>query len=153
MSVCVWTSIYYDFIPFEGHTPPKRDSRGRLIPDEAYGHARSHLNSTLDQQTYTSSLRNAGERNRKDIWWIEPSGTNAVEVVENIALSFLDQGIQWFNFHNDLEKCFDEIEKGHNCYVKFRKAMFFAKQLGLSDKEKMYTESFHEEGRRIGRFT
>ena len=92
MSVCVWTGIYYDFIPFEGHTPPKVDEKGRLIPNEVDCHMRSHLSRTLDQSVYTKRLSNPAEREREDIWWLEPDGSNMVEAVENIALCFVDEG-------------------------------------------------------------
>jgi len=150
MSVCIWTSIYYDFIPFRGHTPPKLDDKGRLSPDEAYCHMRSHLNSTLDQQIYKSQLRTPAEQRRTDIWWIERDGINAPEVVENITLAFMNEGIQWFNHHNDLEACFKEIESDRDCYQKFFHALHFATQLGNNDKKKIYSELLEEEARRIG---
>lgn len=151
MSVNVWLGVYYDFIPFRGHTPPKRDEKERLRPDEAVCHKRSHLTSTLDQERYKSQLSNPGERARNDLWWIELDGSNKLEVVENIALSFIDQGIHWFNCYDDLDNTFKELENSDACYDTFYKAMHFAKQLEYSDKYKMYAELLEREGRRIGR--
>jgi hypothetical protein len=64
MSVCAWTGVYYDFIPFEGHTPPRRDEKGRLVPDEAYCSAGKckevavcHKPGTLAQKTLAIPLQ------------------------------------------------------------------------------------------------
>jgi hypothetical protein len=150
MSVGVWTGVYYDFIPFEGHTSPKVDDKGRLIPDEVYCHIRSHLSCTLDQSIYTNRLSNCAERVRKDIWWFERDGSNMVEAVENIALSFVDEGKPWFKRHTNLEATFAEIESEHNCYHKYYRAKYFAKQLGFDKKYEMYGELTDKEKARIG---
>jgi hypothetical protein len=140
MSVCVWTGTYYDFIPFTGHTPPKVDANGLLIPDEAYCHVRSHLSCTLDQGFYTKSLSNPAERERKDIWWFERDGSNMIETVENISLSFIDEGRHWFERCNDLQLTFADIESERDCYVKYYRAKYFAKHLGLNEKYRTYSE-------------
>jgi hypothetical protein len=149
MSVCVWTGVYYDFVPFPGHTPPKADDKGRLIPDEAYCHVRSHLSCTLNQESHTKSLSNPAERGRRDIWWFERDGSNVVEAVENIALCFSDEGTQWFKRYNDLPHAFADIESERNCYVKYYRAKYFAKHLGIDEKYRMYAELADKEQARI----
>lgn len=150
MSVCVWIGVYYDFIPFGGHTPPKLDGKGRLVPDEAYCHMRSHLSRSLDQSRFTDRLSNRAERLRKDIWWFERDGSNIEETVQDIALRFTDEGVAWFERYTDLSMTFAHIEAERDCYDKFYKAEYFARQLGLEDKYKMYTEKRVQERARIG---
>ena len=138
MSVGVWTGVYYDFIPFNGHKPPNRDDKGRLIPDESYCHMQSHLSCSLDQSRFTHNLSNPAERARTDIWWFERDGSNMVEAVENIALCFIDQGIAWFRRYSDLELAFADVELERDCYVKYHRASYLAKELGFESKHKMY---------------
>lgn len=148
-SVCVWTGVYYDFIPFEGHTPPKADNKNRLIPDEVNCHMRSHLSRSLVQSSYTQRLRNPAERIRKDIWWFEPDGSNLEEAVENIALCFVDEGKPWFERYTNLLATFADIESEHDCYMKYYRAQYFAKQLGFDEKYRMYAELREHEKSRI----
>ena len=149
MSVCVWTGIYYDFIPFGGRTPPKADDKGRLIPEEVTCHMRSHLSCTLDQSVYTKRLSNPAEQERKDIWWFEPDGSNMVEAVENIAFCFVDEGKPWFEKYTDLEATFAEIERERDCYNKYYRAKYFAAQLGFDEKYMVYAQLTDEEKARI----
>jgi len=149
MSVCVWTGTYYDFVPFTGHTPAKVDGNGRLIPDEVYCHVRSHLSCTLDQESHTKSLSNPAERERKDIWWFERDGSNMTEAVENICLCFTDEGKRWFERYNDLQRTFADIESEPDCYVKYYRAKYFAKHLGLGEKYRMYADLEDKERARI----
>jgi hypothetical protein len=148
MSSGVFIGVFYDFIPFEGHSV-KVDERGRLIPEEWYCHLRSHLSCTLDQSIYTKHLPNPAERKRKDIWWLEPDGSNMVEAVENTALSFVDEGKPWFEKHTDLEATLAEIEGERDCYHKYYRAKYFAEQLGFDEKYRMYAELANEEKTRI----
>jgi hypothetical protein len=149
MSVCVWTGVYYDFVPFTGHTPPKADNKGRLIPDEAYCHMRSHLSCTLDQQVYTKALKLPAERSRKDIWWFEPDGSNMAAAVEDIARCFVSEGEQWFLRYTDLPATFAYMESERDCYVKYYKAKYFAKHLGLDERYRMYADLAEKEKARI----
>ncbi len=151
MSVSASTGIYYDFIP--PGVPVNVDTRGRLRPAEVLCHIRSHLNVSLDQERYQSQLSTPAERKRKDIWWLAPNGENAAEVVEDIARCFLAQGVDWFNAHSDLEKAFAEIERGHDCYIKFYQATYFARYLGNERKYEEYLKQLNQEGQRIGKRT
>lgn len=150
MSVCVWVGVYYDFIPFIGHRPPKNDPKGRLIPEEWYCHMRSHLSRTLDQSIYTARLPRSGERERTDVWWFERDGSNIEGAVENIAQCFIDEGKPWFERYTDLAKTFEEIETERDCYSKFYQAEYFAKKLGLDEKQRIYAEKRKAEKARIG---
>ena len=149
MSVCVWTGIYYDFVPFRGHTPPKTDNKGRLIPDEVYCHMRSHLSCTLDQKVYTKALSNLPERSRKDIWWFESDGSNMTEAVKNIVQCFVSEGEQWFRRYTDLPATLAYIESERDCLIKYYNAKYFAKHLGLADRYRHYADLVEKEEARI----
>ena len=140
MSVGVWAGVYYDFIPFNGHKPPALDGEGRLLPDISCCHMTLELLCLLDQSRFTRQLSNPAEQTRKDIWWLEPDGSNMVDAVENIALSFVDQGIPWFRRHTNLESAFAEIELEPDCYIKYYRASYLAKELGLEAKHKFYMQ-------------
>jgi hypothetical protein len=72
-----------------------------------------------------------------------------VEAVENIALCFSDEGTQWFKRYNDLPHAFADIESERNCYVKYYRAKYFAKHLGIDEKYRMYAELADKEQARI----
>ena len=72
-----------------------------------------------------------------------------IEAVENIALCFADEGKQWFQRYNDLLLAFADIESEHNCYVKYYRAKYFAKHLGIDEKYRMYAELADKEQARI----
>jgi hypothetical protein len=82
MSVCVWLSTFYTFFPTEPWI--KRDDTGRLLPKESIGQMRSHLSCTLDQSRIKANLKAWPEKQRTDIWGIEPDGSNVEEVIETI---------------------------------------------------------------------
>ena len=55
------------------------------MPAEYECHMRSHLECGLGQTQRVRSLRNLLERERKDIWWVEPDGSNSEDVASDIA--------------------------------------------------------------------
>lgn len=148
-SVCVWTGVYYDFIPFK-EWPPKHDDKGRLIPDESYCHMRSHLSCSLDQSHFTKHLSNPAERVRKDVWWFERDGSNMELAVENIALAFLTEGRQWFDRYTEPANALAYLKTQRDCYVKFYQAEYLTQHLGLHAEHKIYQEKRIREQIRIG---
>lgn len=140
MSLTVSLGVFYDFIP--PPSPIKSDSRGRLLPKEYECDLRfrSALQRSIDQSDRTIKLSNAAERNRNDIWWIDPDGANVNEVIPDIASSLIVQGMPWFEGLVDLNTAFCEIENDKDCYSKFRAAKYFAKQLDLPGKFALYSE-------------
>ncbi len=148
MSVCVCMGVYYEFIPDESRSVAL-DAKGRLCPKEYLCHSRSQLERRLNQDLYLSRLSNPAERERKDIWWVAPTGENTLEVVDDIAHSFMTQGLLWFNNHLDLENTFSEIERGHDCYIKFYQAAYFARHLGHEEKYQEYLKQLNLERERI----
>ncbi|MGD0088808.1 MAG: DUF4304 domain-containing protein [Planctomycetota bacterium] len=149
-SVCVWLGVYYRFIPRTGKI--KTDEKGRVCPAEFACHMRSHLDRGLLQRDRVGTLRseNPAERSRRDIWWLDPDGTNAEEVARDIAARVSETAIPWFTRCTDLKAALSEVEAGHDCFIKFVLAAYVAGRLenvALRDK---YTRLAEEEGLRIG---
>jgi hypothetical protein len=115
MSLGVGLGIYYDFLPEE--IPIKRDKDGNLIPEEYLCHIRNELFlANIDQSRFTKDLHNSAEAARKDVWWVEPDSSNIEEVINDIKLSFLKNGLKWFNDFTNLEyafKCIDHLSPDH----------------------------------------
>lgn len=148
MSIHVDLGMYYNFIPMNNDRI-KIDEGARLFPKSHQCHLQGELHSTLDQTQYMSSLSNPAEQKRKDLWWIEPDGSNIEEVIKNVKQSFLTDGIDWFRKNTDLEHAFLEIEKDHDCLAKYYKAKFFAAHLNLDSKFKEYDQLFRQEQKRL----
>lgn len=148
MSVGVNVGVYYEFIPWMGRRPLKADSKARLQPDVAVCHRRTEIIRSLDQAMYTSSLSLAPERARRDLWWIEEDGSNVADVVENIVICVLEQGIPWLHENSDIERTFSIVEGEVDCLVKYRTASGFAHYLGNAEKHEHYQRLADAESRR-----
>lgn len=137
MSIHVDLGIYYNFIPIndDGINVKKN---GTHSPKSHQCHFQHQLLSTLDQDRYMSILSNAAERKRKDLWWIEPDGSNLEEVIEDVKHSFLTEGIDWFMENTDIKQAFRKIEEESNCLDKYFKAKYFAEYLSLDSKLEKY---------------
>ena len=129
----------------------KFDSLGRLLPKEYECESvfRKALLRTIDQQDRTISLANTAERVRKNIWWIDPDGSNVSEVVPDIASSLISQGLPWFERLSDLKTALNEVESQWDCYSKFRAAKYFSNHLDLSDKFAKYSALLIAEENRL----
>ena len=147
-SVGVWLGVFYSFMPTD--FPVKVDDEGRPLPAEYLCQMRSHLECTLDQSQRAGRLPNPVERHRKDIWWIEPDGSNAPSAAADIASSLTGQGVPWFEAHSNLARTLSEVEGGHDCFVKFDTAALLARELGDRAKVLKYSERAAAESRRIG---
>ena len=142
MSVGVWLGTYYTFFPTQLNI--KQDHKNRLLPREHYCQLRSELFCTIDQLNHKAQL-NQPEKARKDIWWIEPDGSNVEEVVQNIKTVYLDDGIQWFSQMSDLHQAFQKIEQERDCWNKYHRATYFAKRLGDRPKFEHYYSLWKKE--------
>jgi len=71
------------------------------------------------------------------------------EAVENIALCYVDEGRPWFRRYTDLDQAFAEIEAESDCYVKYYRASFLARELGFEDKYRIYADLRDREKARI----
>jgi hypothetical protein len=127
-SVGVWLGVYYTFMPADAPTKP--DADGRLHPAEHACHMRTHLEAALDQGKWTTRLRNAAERRRADIWWVEPDGSNAAPVAMDIARAIERVGVGWFERQSDLATALREVEGERDCLSKFDRAAFLAREIG-----------------------
>ncbi len=113
LSVSVQLGIYYSFLSLDilGRIKVKTDKDGRLIPKEWMCHVRNQLFlANLDQTHYAKYVHYPAELNRRDVWWIEPEGSNLEVVMNDIKLAFLTQGIQWFNDYSQLDYVFQCID-------------------------------------------
>ena len=73
---------YYIFLD----DSPEKDEDGRVIPPKKWpSQGGLSLSPALDQSHLTHNLSNRAERERKDIWWLEPDEGNVKEVVEDLA--------------------------------------------------------------------
>ena len=148
-SVGVWLGICYAFAPV--WLSIKRDKEGRLQPAEHECHMRSHLECGLDQAQLVQRLRNPAERRRKDIWWVDPNGGNAEAVAKDVAASLSQNGFQWFSRISNLETALALVEREHDCFIKFVKAAFLARELSDTERWQKYDSLAETEAKRIGK--
>src|SRR5687768_17705550 len=74
------------------------------------------------------------ERTRRDIWWIEPDGSNLDAVCLDLAGSFVQQGVPWFESWRTLERALDTSLAEQKDYPARTWRIFaFAKALNRSD--------------------
>lgn len=147
MSIHVDLGIYYVFIPSEEEI--KKGTNGELLPKEYQCHLREELNCNLDQSNYIRHLDNPAERNRSDMWWVEPDGSNIEEVMDDIGKSFTEDGLNWYINNTDLETAFTNIENENNGYNKYYKAKYFSEYLKRKEKLDIYNHLFEQEKKRM----
>jgi hypothetical protein len=147
-SVCAWLGVFFTFAPRPGGM--KVDDRGRMRPAEHSCHMRDHLVRNVDQSSRMRRLWNSAERERTDIWWVQPDGENVDEVASDIANALRDHGLPWYARASDLESALGLVEAGHDCLVKFAKAALLARRLGDEDRWRRYDALAETEARRIG---
>ena len=87
---------------------------------------RSHLNCGMGQGSYVSRLASQ-ERDRKDIWWVEPDGSNAERVALDIAATLALDGLPWYSQASNLQTALASTEGERDCFIKFTKAALIAK--------------------------
>ena len=148
MSIHVNLGIYYNFIPTNDNNI-KVEKNGTYFPKYHQCHLQHQLLSTLDQDMYMSTLSNAAERKRKDLWWIEPDGSNLEEVIENVKRSFSAEGIDWFMENTNIDQAFHNIEKESSSLEKYYKAKYFSRYLNLDSKLAKYEVLFKREQKKI----
>jgi hypothetical protein len=112
----------------------KADTAGRLLPQEYECQIRSELHSTLNQKGLKHALTNKAERERTDVWWVEPDLSNTEEVAADIRDVFLSDGIPWFDHYSDLNAAYERVKAERDCLDKYLKAVHFAKRLGHSQE-------------------
>ena len=90
-SLTAWLGIFY--LDFPKTPTVETDDDGLPIPKESLCHVRYALDNIADQIAIRSQSMSPIERRRTDIWWVEPDGSNAEAVVEDIRRSILDYGV------------------------------------------------------------
>jgi hypothetical protein len=148
-SVGVWLGGFYTF--GVASSSIKVDKEGRRLPAEYQCHMRSHLECGLDQANRVCALPNPAERARRDIWWLDPDGANSEEVASDIAVSLLEHGVPWYWHISDLETALASVEGERDCFAKFERAAFLARELGDEKRWQKYKALAEAEAQRIGR--
>ncbi len=146
-SVCASLGVFYTFIPEAPNVKSEQD--GKHLPTEYQCHMRSYLTRGLPQDDYLSALRNPAEQARRDLWWLEPDGSNAEAVAADIAETFRQFAIPWYARCTDLNSALAKIETDHDCFSKYVLAAYVSGKLGLSDLNAKYVHLAEEEGARI----
>lgn len=149
-SVSVSLGVYYTFIPET--IPIKLDAQQRLLPAEHQCHMRTKLSLSIEQPKQLT-LCSSGERQRTDIWWVEPDGSNAELVALDIAHNISNQGLNWHAKMTDLRSALLEVENQRDCYSKFGLAAFLAREVGDDLLWQKYSSLAEAEGKRIGKPT
>ncbi len=147
-SVGVWLGVFYTFMP--NISKIKTDEKGRLTPAEYMCQMRTHLDCNVNQKEKLARLPNAAERRRIDIWWVEPDGENADEMAKDIRESLLEQGIPWFTQATNPVQALALIESEHDCFNKYVRAYFLAKEIGDEKRYRKYVSLAEAESKRIG---
>jgi hypothetical protein len=105
----------------------------------------------LDQSERTGALRKREEREREDVWWVDPGGENAEQVAADIASALATEGLPWYARHSEPEAVLDLVEAERDCFIKFARAALIAKYLGDVQRWQKYDALAECEARRIGR--
>jgi hypothetical protein len=134
-SIGVWLGAFY---PFAASFPVKSDDRGRPLPAEYECHMRSHLDCGLDQTKRAAALQNRAERDRTDIWWVEPDGSNADEVASDVAAALREHGLPWYARVSDLHVALSMVEAERDCPMKFQRAAALAREIGDQQRLQKY---------------
>jgi hypothetical protein len=148
-SLVVELGIFYVFMPPE--FPIKKDKEGRLVPAEYYCHMRSNLERVNYQSQNVTQVSDSPERDRKDIWWVDPDGGDADAVADDIAISLQEQGLPWFSQQSNVATALAGLESERDCYIKFDKAALLAREIGDHERWHRYAALAEAEGLRIGR--
>ena len=93
MSITASINIYYIYFP-DGKTVEKYNKSGLPLPKETECHLRFPLEKNDDQLEYTKTISNKIERNRKDIWWIDPDGGNIETVILDLKETLIKYAFQ-----------------------------------------------------------
>lgn len=147
-SVCAWLGVFLTFAPRPNGM--KIDDQERLLPTEHLCHMRTHLVSGVDQSSRIRLLGNPAERERRDIWWVQPDGENVDEVASDVARSLQNAGLPWYARVSNLESALRLVEGERDCFVKFVKVALLARRLGDDERWRKYDALAEAAARRIG---
>lgn len=148
-SIGVWLGVFYPFVPTAA---PAKQAEGLPLPAEHECHMRSRLERTLPQDalTSTSALTNAAERERRDLWWVDPAGSNVDEVAADVASVALATAIPWFERSSNLRAALSMVQAERDCFSKFVLAAHLAERTGDAHLLRQYRALAEAEAQRIG---
>ena len=85
-SISITSSINIFYINFPDQREcGKYHKSGKPLPEETECHFRFDLEKIDPQEEYCMNIESPINRNRRDIWWVDPNGENIQNVVEDIA--------------------------------------------------------------------
>jgi len=97
MSLCGELCIFFpDFPspdPMRRDSKPPRDTDGLYIPKPPSCQIRLPLLVQQDQAADCASIRSPAERDRDNVWFVRPDGSNVEAVVEDVRCSVVEWGI------------------------------------------------------------
>jgi hypothetical protein len=97
MSLCGELGIFFpDFPspdPSRPDSKPPRDSDGLDMPKPPQCQVRYPLQVQLDQSPDRAALLTQSERDRDDVWYVRPDGSNIEAVIEDVRRSVIEWGI------------------------------------------------------------
>lgn len=106
-SLTVNLGIYFTYLPHISEA--KKDERGLFLPKEFECNRRAQLTCSYNQLKYTEYVEcNSSEKKRRDIWWVQPDGSNIYEVIHDINKQYLEHAVDWFCEKSDKELTLQE---------------------------------------------
>jgi len=97
-SFCVRLGCSFSAIP-RSESVKQKDELFR--PTEYECHFRRSLQKTIQQPNLK----------RKDVWYVDPSGQNLNDVIEDAKKTILENGMPWFNRFNDLNEVLRTLQE------------------------------------------
>jgi hypothetical protein len=147
-SVGVSLGVYYTSMPTQ---IAAAQEAGRALPDEPLCHVRGTLQRALAQRDRIATLKNAAERERRDLWWVDPEGSNADEVAADIAAQLVARGLPWLARWGDPASALAAAEAERDCLVKHVLAAHLARRAGDAAAAERHRARAESEGAAIGR--
>lgn len=115
-SLVVYLGIYYSYLPHVIEL--KKDESGMLYPKEYECSRRAQMICSYDQLQYTKDINcNSSEKKRKDIWWVQPDGSNLSEVISDINNCFLKHAVKWFEEKSNKELTMQETGRLNGYFI------------------------------------
>lgn len=108
----IWT--HYDDIPAMEDVP--RDKDGALLPKAMH---RSYVLPVQMRTQARVGVKSDAEKEREDIWWVAPDGSNLSDLVEDLVGVYRDQGVRWRNTYSNLALALEEVDHERDCFDKF----------------------------------
>jgi hypothetical protein len=140
-SMMVTAGMYYPGIPNPFGFPAELDKDG--LPNSM--EVMLPLEGDVSRQP-RRGLRNAAEEVRKDIWWIQPDGSNLGEAIGDIAIAVEQQALPWFGQWDTLASALESSLAAARLYPgRTWRTYCLAKRLGRTDVVEAYRPRLEKE--------